>query len=263
VSDSLPCFELDGNPDQLPLVVLLGLPSSPAGSRRLLERLAGTRPLLAVSPTSHAPGRPDWTPSWADLVEWLEDRLDQRGFARVDVIGWSFGGAWSLQWLARRPQRVRRAVLAVSTAHFRVRERSLLRLLQALLRAPLEDELIHAGLLPMLFSADFLHRPGVFQMLRMHLEKLSTSRAEWAAQLDNLVAHDVRKALPELTMVHTVIAGAQDWLFPASEVRRLAAALPCAQFEQIESGHGIWFEAEDEFVELVHRALAAPEAGDS
>ncbi len=261
----LPCLDLPGSIEQRPLVVLLGLPSSLTSSRRLLERLAGRRRLLAVSPTTDTPGSPCEAPrpGWAELVDWLTARLDERGFDRVDLLGWSYGGAWALQTLARRSERVHRAVLAVTCARFRARERSLIELLRALLLAPIDDELLHAGLLPMLFSADFLHRPGVFALLRMHLGKLSTSRTRWAQQLDNLLTHDVRSALPEMHMVHTVIAASEDWLFPASESRLLADALPDARFEQLRCGHGIWFEAEDDFVDLVHRALSAPEPGEA
>lgn len=265
MSLSLPCLDLEGDAARRPLVVLLGLPSSPDSSRRLLERLADGRPLLAVSPTGPAsgadPNRP--VPSWPRLVAWLIASLDERGFEQVDMLGWSHGGAWVLQTLACHPDRVRRAVLAVSCARFRARERGLLELLRALLLSPIDDARLHAGLLPMLFSPDFLHRPGAFALLQAHLGQLSTSRAEWAAQLDCLINHDVRAILPKMGMVHTVIAGTKDWLFPASESRLLADALPNARLELLDSGHGVWFEAEQEFVELIHRALNEPQPGEA
>lgn len=261
---TFPCLDLDGSRDRRPLLVLLGLPSSLSSSRRLLERLADGRRLLAVSPTRGAGEDEDpaqaGPSSWSELVAWLEARLDERAFERVDLLGWSFGGAWALQALARRPQRFARAVLAVSAARFRARERALLELLAALLRAPVDKELLEAGLLPMLFSPDLLHRPGAFSLLRMHLSKLSPSRAWWARLLDELRDHDVRADLPRMSMVELVIACEQDWLFPASESRLLAEALPAARLVELPSGHGVWFEAEDEFVELVLDAFDSPKS---
>ena len=267
----LPLLELPGSAAERPLVVLLGLPADLEGSRRLLVRLAAGRPLLAVAsltstapthadpthadPTHADPTHADPTPSWPALTTWLEERLAERGFDRVDLLGWSFGGAWALQWLARAPERIDRAVLAVTCAHFRARERALLGLLARLLRERIDADVLHRGLLPMLFSAGFLHRPGAFATLAMHLDGLAAPREPWAAQLDNLLAHDLRSALAEMHAVRLVLAGSEDWLFPASEVARLAAGLPRARFEALASGHAVWFEAEDAFVEAVHRAF--------
>jgi pimeloyl-ACP methyl ester carboxylesterase len=100
----------------------------------------------------------------------------------------------------------------------------------------------------------------VFPTLAMHLAQLSTSRAQWAAQLACLATHDLRGALPSMSALHTVIAADRDWLFPATQVRRLADAAPAAAFVELPSGHAIWFEAEAAFVAVVQRAFADPDA---
>ncbi|PRQ05832.1 putative aminoacrylate hydrolase RutD [Enhygromyxa salina] len=254
----LPHLRLPGQPGHVPLVVLLGLPSRLESSRRLLEAIAGPRPLLAVTPTG--PGASASSSiGWDELVAWLEACALSQGFERFDLLGWSFGGAWALQLLARHPARVRRAVVAVTCAHFRARERALFRLVQGVLDAAIDERTLIEGMVPMLFSPGFLHRPGVFATLAMHLGQLSTSRPQWAAQLARLASHDLRASVPTMTALHTVIAGDQDWLFPASEVRRLADAAPAATFAELPSGHAIWFEAEAAFVALVQRAFAQPD----
>lgn len=257
---AFPCLELEGNPEQPPLLVLLGLPSSIANAQSLLERIAAGRRTLAISPTrSSDDSDPDAEPSsWPELVAWLVAELDARGFDRVDVLGWSFGGAWALQAIAQQPERFERAIVAATTARFRARERGLLGLLQALLATPIDDAVLHAGLLPMLFSPDFLHRPGAFALLRMHLSKLTASREQWARQLDILRDHDVRAQLSSMHAIDLVIAGRDDWLFPASESRLLAASLPAARLVELPAGHALWFETVDQFVELVHECLDAP-----
>lgn len=251
-----PTLSLAGsNPRGRPRVVLLGLPADLDGSRRLLTRLAGDGDLLAVGSLPSELG--ERAPTWTEQVDWLTARLDREGWGerRVDLLGWSFGGAWALQLLRAAPQRVERAVLAVTCAHFRARERALLSLLRRLLLADIEPSELHRGLLPMLFSAEFLHRPGAFATLAMHLDRLVAPREQWAAQLDNLLDHDVRAGLAGMTAIRTVIAGTHDWLFPPGEVARLSAALPSAELVHLPSGHGVWFEAEDAFVAIVRRAL--------
>jgi pimeloyl-ACP methyl ester carboxylesterase len=56
-----------------------------------------------IDPSTHAPQ--------AIAVQTLTTTLDQLGLDRVDVVGSSFGGAWSLWFALAHPERVRRLVL--------------------------------------------------------------------------------------------------------------------------------------------------------
>lgn len=249
---TLPSLSLPGASDAPALVVLMGLPAHMEKSHRLLTRLAGKRPLLAFAPPEELD---DAAPDWAELVERAQAQTQAAGIEHFDLLGWSFGGAWALQWLARGTQGVRRAVLVATSSRFRARERALLGLLQGMLRAELDERVLLDGLAPMMFSPSFLHRPGVFATLRMHMGRGSTTREAWRAGLDNLIAHDVRSALSEMSAVVSVIAGEEDWLFPASESRKLADALPRARYRSLPTGHAMWIENEDAFVSEIHQAL--------
>lgn len=78
--------------------------------------LNGVRSLLVDLPGFGFSDRPErFSYSIEDLAEALERAIDVVGFARVDLIGHSFGGSTSIVLATRRPALVRRLVVAEPT----------------------------------------------------------------------------------------------------------------------------------------------------
>ncbi len=249
------------------LVVLPGMPADIRGLRRMARMLARRRRVLLIEPlggaSSEAPSPcagPECPYAWPAQVRRLQRALDQLGLREpFDLLGWSFGGAWAQQLLLRAPERARRAVLVATCGRLRARERAILELLITMVRASaLDGTALLGGMLPLLFSPAFLHRPGALAVLRLNLGSISWSREAWAAQLEALLRHELPADSRErLVAVRGVIAGDEDWLFPTSELARLASALPRAQLEVIEeTGHAIWVERADALVDAVDTLLA-------
>ncbi len=249
------------------LVVLPGMPADIRGLRRMARLLARRRRVILIEPlggaSSEAPpprGDAECPYAWPAQVSRLQRALDHLELpGPFDLLGWSFGGAWAQQLLLQDPARVRRAVLVATCGRLRARERAILELLITMVRASaLDGPALLGGMLPLLFSPAFLHRPGALAVLRLNLGSVSWSREAWAAQLEALLVHDLPADSRErLAAVRGVIAGDEDWLFPTSELRRLAAALPGARIEVIEeTGHAIWVERADALVDAVDALLA-------
>ncbi|MEM6293107.1 MAG: alpha/beta hydrolase [Myxococcota bacterium] len=234
-----------------PRVVVLGVPSWTQTALPFVEALAAGHPTLAIASMQSDPPEP----SWAELCAQVERLVTSFSTEPVDLVGLSFGGALALQCLVRDVLPVRSAVLAVTAARFRARERGLIATLQSIVCSELPARGLVDGLLPMLLSPDFLHRPGYMGVLRAQLEgDLGSARLVWGQRLALLATHDVRRSLGELHRVDRVITAEQDWLFPPSESKLLADGLPNAELRTVPGGHAVWLESRDAFVELVHEA---------
>jgi lipase len=101
-----------GDPTAPPLVCLHGVTGHGERYRRLAEERWASR-FHVVAPDLRGHGRSGYDPPWTfethvgDLVE----TTDALGIERADWVGHSFGGRLVLELAARRPERVRRAVL--------------------------------------------------------------------------------------------------------------------------------------------------------
>jgi pimeloyl-ACP methyl ester carboxylesterase len=242
-----------------PLVVLPGLPGGKSGGMRLLRRLAAERTVLCVEPLGSGgaevpPPGPGY--AWPAQVERLLAVLDARGLAEVDVLGWSLGGVWAQHALLAAPRRFRRAVLAVTAAKLRARERALIDHLQAVFAARWSGEGITRGLLPLLFAPDFLHRPGAMALLAAHFEQSTFIHDGWVGQLAALAGHALERELAAATAICRVIVAELDWLFPPSEGERLAG-FAGAPLERIAgAGHAVWVECDEALARITLAALA-------
>lgn len=93
------------------VVCLHGVAAHGLRFRRLAERLAGRRRVVALDLRGH--GHSEWEPPW-DLDTHATDvleTLDALGIERAALVGHSFGGRLVLELTARIPERVERAVL--------------------------------------------------------------------------------------------------------------------------------------------------------
>lgn len=78
-------------------------------------RLAGGRELIAFDPPGAGLSqRPRWPLRMRGLADVVRELLDALGLERVDVLGYSFGGALAQELARRAPDRVRRLVLCAT-----------------------------------------------------------------------------------------------------------------------------------------------------
>jgi lipase len=95
-----------------PLVCLHGVSAHGERFKQLAEERWASR-FRVLAPDLRGHGRSGWEPPWtfathvADLIE----TIDGLGLAQPDWVGHSFGGRLVLELAARRPERIRRAVL--------------------------------------------------------------------------------------------------------------------------------------------------------
>ena len=101
--------------DGAPLLLINGIGAHLEMWRPLEARLAGRRLVAFDAPGT---GGSDTTPlplSMDALSDLTASLLDELGYQRVDVLGYSFGGVLAQRLAARAPARVRRLVLVATT----------------------------------------------------------------------------------------------------------------------------------------------------
>ena len=231
------------------LLVLPGLGGSNAAIFALLDRLAETRPVLAVA-GDRLPG------PWPTRVEGLLAELDRRGLERVDVLAWSFGGALAQHALRSAPARFDGAILAATAARLRPRERSMIAHLRALFALDMDGRDLARGLLGVLFAPPFLRRPGAVAVLEAVLGQAPFDRGRWSAAFDALLEHPLEEELRALSQVRAVVHGELDWIFPIDEGERLAELLGAPLERLAGVGHALWIEAPDALVDACARHLS-------
>jgi len=99
--------------DGEPLLFVHGAPNAGSAFAPLVANLRQHRSLVLDRPGCGLSGPVEATPSAPQqlTVQTLTTTLNQLGVDRVDLVGSSFGGAWSLWFALAHPERVRRLVL--------------------------------------------------------------------------------------------------------------------------------------------------------
>jgi poly(3-hydroxyoctanoate) depolymerase len=185
--------------------------------------------------------------------------LDVLGLDRVDVLGYSWGGALAQQLAHQAPERVRALVLVATTPGLGGQPPSpwVLALMSSPARYYSRTYLRLTA--PLLFgsspgaAADSshgrarLHRPPSLVGYTQQLYAVSGwSSRWWLRQVDH----------PTL-----VIGARRDPLAPPRNAEILAAALPDARLEMVDGGHLFLFEDAEQGCALVEDFLGDPDAG--
>lgn len=100
-----------GDPHAEPVVCLHGVMGHGGRFARLAQTYLPGRSVIALDLRGH--GLSGWEPPW-DIATFVADvceTLDAERIARVDVIGFSFGGRLAIELAAAHPARVRRLAL--------------------------------------------------------------------------------------------------------------------------------------------------------
>ncbi|MFE7514724.1 alpha/beta fold hydrolase [Streptomyces sp. NPDC057540] len=188
----------------------------------------------------------------AQVVAVIEDA----GLGPVDLLGFSMGAPVSAAVAALRPDLVERLVLVAGWAYTDGDEymRNLFTLWQRL------GEFDPAGFGRSVtmtgFSRGFLNAIG-----REGVEALIPNMPPTPGTLRHValdLSVDIRGLLPRITARTLVVGAAQDATVPVENSRELHAAIGGSSYAEIDAGHVLFFEKEDEFVSTVTDFLGSP-----
>ena len=189
--------------------------------------------------------------------------MDDAGVDSAHVIGASMGGMIAQHLALDHRGSVRSLTLACTTPGGRAGAPPWRLLASAALRPLLGSQRTFPLVAPALYARDTLReRPErVRDDLARRLED-NTSPLTLYAQLGAIAGHDTRPRLRELDGLPTlVVHGLEDGLVPHDRGRDLAALIPGARLELIDScGHLLTTDAEDEVAAaiLAHLEAVAP-----
>ncbi|MET9722419.1 alpha/beta fold hydrolase [Streptomyces zaomyceticus] len=181
--------------------------------------------------------------------------IEDAGTGPVDLLGFSMGAPVSAAVAARRPDLVDRLVLVAGWAHTDGDEylRNLFTLWQRL------GEFDPAGFGRSVtmtgFSRGFLNSIG-----REGVEALIPNMPPTPGTLRHVALDlevDIRALLPRIAAETLVVGCAQDATVPVENSRMLHLAIGGSSYAEIDAGHVVFFEKEDEFVKTVTDFLGA------
>src|SRR5690606_5322012 len=154
---------------------------------------------------------------------------------------------------AQRPERVRRLVLLASSAVTSARARRVYAFFEAV-AGGVPPERFADAVAPFLFGRSFhAARPAMVDDIARAMRPDDSLRALMVAQARALQAFDGSALLRDVRADCLCVAGAEDTLTDAADVRRTAELLPGARYVEIaEAGHSLLLES----AEVFERVLA-------
>ena len=206
-------------------------------------------------------GKPDVPCTMADYAEDAAALLDHVGWARVPVLGYSFGGMVAQELALRHAERVERLVLLSTTAGgaggasyplhelagLSPEERALRMVELGDRRRDARWRAGHSGMQRALADE-------ALAALRLGADEpghaIGTRR-----QLEARRQHDTWERLPGLRLPIWVFGGKYDGIAAPEAVERLAARIPAARLEFFEGGH-LFFLQDPRALERIREALA-------
>ena len=224
-----------GDRARLPLLLFNGIGANIELIEPFLDAIEGVEaivfdvPGVGGSPAPRLPYRPS---TQARLSARL---LDQLGYAQVDVLGVSWGGALAQQFAFQQAKRCRRLVLAAtSPGHIMVPGKP-----SALLKMVTPRRYTDANYLRRvagdLYGGALRHSPD---LVGKHLRHVRwSSNYGYYLQLAAGFGWSSLPWLPLLSQPTLVMAGTDDPIVPAVNGRILAKLIPNARFVTIDDGH--------------------------
>jgi poly(3-hydroxyoctanoate) depolymerase len=224
-----------------PLLLINGIGASLETWRPLARRLCVNRQLILFDVPGTGGSGPLRAPlRMPGMARLAVDLLDQLSDTRVDVLGYSWGGAVAQQLARDAPNRVRRLVL-VATSPGRGGKTPVLPML-ALMGVPLQlvSGTYFSHIAPVIFGGD-LGRMGSAALRGGpapwdHLP----SRWGYAQQMYAISGWTSLPWLARITAPTLVVSGADDPLVPVENARLLASHIPGARLSLVGDGGHLW-----------------------
>ncbi|WP_166741722.1 alpha/beta fold hydrolase [Cumulibacter soli] len=219
-----------------PLLLVHGLGAGLDLWAPLVSELKGYTVITLDNPGAGASTVP-WPPWFMNkYAETLDAVLDELGFDRVDVLGLSFGGMVSQEFAFRYPQRVRRLILAGTTAGIGVTFGNPLAL--SVLATPLRyySRSYMAMIAPFLYGGD-AHAGSELVAEQSNLRhQMRPSIPGYFAQLTTASTFSSFWYLPTLRMPTLVLAGDEDPITNPLTCWVISKRIPDCEYQEIKGG---------------------------
>jgi proline iminopeptidase len=270
--DGIGLFVVDLGPeDGPPIVVLHGGPA--AHHDYLLPAFATLADRHRVVLYDQRGGGRSRAPTGADVgadahVDDLGTVMDALGIDRADLVGYSFGGLWAMLFAARRPERVRKLVLASSVPAHHGYRAGLDRALAAALSSPRvvqEREALERSGLRDRNAEEYRRRRFALSVAGYFVDhRLAHALTPFRMQANTADAirvslgdFDVRPEIRSIRADTLVIHGEDDPL-DVAHARETAGVLG-ARLETLPAcGHVPYVEAQERFFAILRAFLSAP-----
>lgn len=248
----------------IPLLLVHGFPFDHTMWQAQIEGLSHRCRVLAPDlPGFGASGLAGRSVSMEQFADYLAKLLDELGVdGRVVLCGLSMGGYIAWQFWARHPQRLRALVLCDTRAAADTPEMAAVR--QQTAEQVLRDgaAVLAEGMIAKLLAPATLRKhPDIVERVRRMI--LGAGREAAAAALRGMAARpDMTGRLRQIDYPTLVLVGEHDAISPPEEMRRIAQAIPAAQFVTIPgAGHLAPLENPQAVNEAIDRFLSQVEAG--
>ena len=247
-----------------PVVLLHGLGGSSSNWALLAPELARTRRVLVLDLPGHGRSAPlPAAPGLGSYADAVAAVVEREGLGRVDLVGHSFGGLVSIRLAARRPELVRRVVLAAaagisSSTRWAERVLAFLGWLQPGRKISPHWKAVAASatLKRAVFShwmardADALSTVAVEACLR-HINLHTDTDSAWRA----LTQDDPRADLHRVRAPALVLWGAHDHQLPLEDAFEFARRLHAPVRVIAECGHLLIVERPDACLDAIETFL--------
>lgn len=193
--------------------------------------------------------------SMALMAEDVAALMDALGIEQADVLGWSLGSCVAQELALAHPERIGALILFGTWDHVDGFQSAMFTALGSPWRTGDMDRALEA--VGLAFSPEFLDSPdfgaalgsmaGAFPQTQ---DQVAVTVEQWEADM----SHDTRGRLEDIDMPTLVIVGEQDMLTPPWQSRKVADAIPGAQFHLFTgpgSSHALNLERPDEFAGVV------------
>ncbi len=255
MSSSVPYFEVSGEGE--PVVLITGIATDTRAWTLQVPALAKHHRMIVLDNRGIGKGGPVSAPyEIADLATDVVAVLDAAGFARADVIGLSMGGMIAQELALRYPTRVRRLILAATSADCHPTLDEHRRRFLAAIEGANGGAAFWRHALPVLFSREFLENE--WERLVELFGSASELRVDGLlAQLDAVSRHRTTDRLAEIEAPTLVLTADSDRLVPAECGDVLARNIPRAERQTVPGGsHCFHVEMPDTFNRIVLEFLS-------
>ncbi|MEO6847548.1 MAG: alpha/beta hydrolase [Chthoniobacterales bacterium] len=189
-----------------------------------------------------------------DMAEDVASLIQTLGLEKAHILGHSMGGAIAQTLAARHPALVDKLILSNTIVQFSAVSSSIFRWHLSLREKGLPPELVARGIVPWIFSNEFLSHPNLMESLiaLSIADPYPQSLASQSRQFDALTTFNARSLLKNIAAPTLVIAGEEDICSPPVDSIELAREILNAQLVTIpKMAHSPVIECPEEFTRIV------------